>query len=306
MISGGQNHINLLDLDKEQGDINKEARDDLFNFEDKLIFMKPFKILLFLLFVKMAIAAEIQVYSLIFDIQPDMSVREEIKIIFSEPLTQSNLSYMLSGYAYNFKANNTFEEIKTEKIDEKIILFIPNGSRQIYLYFETKELVKNYNEGKEFLTYLYLPEAKTTKLKLLLPKGYVLYKDGVIPKGKIETDGERIFVVWENIPFETPIIVRFYQASQSKLELFLAFALIVLALIIWIKSKKDESYLLGFSNDEIKVINYLKEKRLVYQNKVEKELGFSRAKMTRIVKKLEEKGLIEKERIGKTNKLKWK
>ena len=39
------------------------------------------------------------------------------------------------------------------------------------------------------------------------------------------------------------------------------------------------------------------------QNKIEKELHFSRAKMTRLVKKLEAKGLVEKERIGRTNRL---
>ncbi|MEM5799910.1 MAG: MarR family transcriptional regulator [Candidatus Aenigmatarchaeota archaeon] len=268
--------------------------------------MKVFRFFIFLLLIKIVVAAEIQVYSVVFNIQPDMSVKQETKIVFSEPLEERNLSYILTGHAYNFKANNTLEEIKIEKFGENIVLLVPNESRQIYLSFETKDLIKNYNDGKEFLTYLYLPETKISKFKLLLPKGYVLYKDAVIPKGKIETDGERIFVSWENLPFETPIIVRFYQTSQNKLELILAFAFVVIALIIWIKNRKDESYLLGFSNDEIKVINALKEKRIIYQNKLEKELGFSRAKMTRIVKKLEEKGLIEKEKIGRTNKLKWK
>jgi uncharacterized membrane protein len=46
----------------------------------------------------------------------------------------------------------------------------------------------------------------------------------------------------------------------------------------------------------------LKEK-IIMQNKLEKQLGFSRAKMTRVVKKLEAKGLIEKERVGRTNRL---
>ncbi|MBU5688618.1 MAG: MarR family transcriptional regulator [Candidatus Aenigmarchaeota archaeon] len=306
MISEELNPTNHLDLDKAQEDISKEARDDLFNLKDKLIFMKLLRLFLFLLFIKITVAAEIQVYSVIFDIQPDMSVKQEIKIVFAEPLEERNLSYILTGHAYDFKANNTFEEIKIKKTGDSIVLLIPNGTRQLYLSFETKDLIKNYNDGKEFLTYLYLPEAKISKFKLLLPKGYVLYKEGVIPKGKIETDGERIFVVWENLPFETPIIVRFYQTSQNKLELLLAFALIVIALIIWLKIRKDESYLLGFSNDEIKVINVLKEKRVIYQNKLEKELGFSRAKMTRIIKKLEDKGLVEKEKIGRTNKLKWK
>lgn len=263
---------------------------------------------LFLLtaFLYPVIALEIQVYSITFDVKPDMSVREEIKIVFSDYLEQGNLTYMINGHVYDVKANNSYEDVFVEKEQDRLVLFVPNQTKQLYLSFETRDVVKPYNDGKEFLTYLYLPDAKLTKVQLWLPKGYVLYKDGVMPKGEIGTDGERIFVSWKGHQSEVPLIARFYQANQSKTELFLALAFAAGAIIILVKMKRSDEYLLGFSNDEIKVIEAVKSKRIVYQNKLEKELGFSRAKMTRIMKKLEEKGLVEREKIGRTNKIRWK
>jgi len=263
------------------------------------------RVLALLLLLPAVLAADIQVYSVIFDVQQDMKVKEEIKIVFNESLEQTKLTYILSGDAYNIKANNSIEEIRVEREGESLVLFVPKGSRQIYLSFETSELVKNYNDGKEFLTYMHVPKAKLTKLQLLLPKGYAFYKDGVMPPGEMGTDGERIFVSWKDVERETALMARFYKTEQSRVELLLAAALIAAALIVWAKSRQDESYLLGFSNDEIKVIEAVKAKRIVYQNKLEKELGFSRAKMTRIIKKLEEKGLVQKEKIGRTNKIRW-
>ena len=42
------------------------------------------------------------------------------------------------------------------------------------------------------------------------------------------------------------------------------------------------------------------------QDDLREALGFSKAKATRVVQALEAKGLLEKERAGKTNRLKWK
>ena len=60
------------------------------------------------------------------------------------------------------------------------------------------------------------------------------------------------------------------------------------------------------SEDERKVVEYLMGKKFSYQNKLEKKFGFSRAKMTRIVKKLKSKGLVTTKKFGRTNKIFWK
>ena len=267
--------------------------------------MKLFYFVTLLLIFPVTLALDIQVYSITFDIQPDMRVREEIKIVFSEPVEEMNLTYSISGDVKNIRANNTLEEIRAMREGEKIVVSIPNGSRQVYISFEAANLVTQHKDGREFLTYLYLPSSKSNKITVWLPKGYALYKDGVMPRGEMVTDGERIGIVWQN-KRDTAIIVRFYQVQKSKLDLIISFSLLLAALMVYLKTRRDESFLLGFSLDEVKVIEELRKRKVCYQNRLEKDLGFSRAKMTRIIKKLEEKGLIEKERVGRTNKIRWK
>ncbi|MCX8179448.1 MAG: MarR family transcriptional regulator [Candidatus Aenigmarchaeota archaeon] len=268
--------------------------------------MKTLKItLIALLFIKISFALDIQEYSIVFDIQEDMSVVEKIKIAFSQPLEEKNLTYVVkNGKISEINISNRVEELKFRVEENKIIIHIPNGTRELHISFKLLNAVTRYNEGKEFLVYVHFPEAKFVKFYVWLPKGYVIFKDGVIPRGEISSDGERIFVSWENK--ESPLIVRFYKASESRIELLLAFVFALIAIFLIVISLKSEDYLIGFSSDEVKVILSLKEKKVVYQNKLERELGFSRAKMTRIIKKLESKGLIEKEKIGRTNKIKWK
>ncbi|MFH8080591.1 MAG: hypothetical protein QXO84_01795 [Candidatus Aenigmatarchaeota archaeon] len=266
--------------------------------------MKWLKILFLLFTLRSALSLDIELYSIDFYIQPDMSVREEIKIVFSSPISERNITHTITSQISDISANNTFELLKVTFKNGKITIFLPNQTKEVYLSFKTSDLVYDYNGGKEFLVYVSPPEANKTKFKVWLPKGYVMFKGSMMPQGKVGSDGEKIFVSWEG-KGDTTLMVRFYQPSGSKLELLLALLLALTAIILIIKSLKSEDYLLGFSNDEVKVIEAIREKKIVYQNKLERELGFSRVKMTRIVKKLEEKGLIKKEKIGRTNKLTW-
>ena len=61
----------------------------------------------------------------------------------------------------------------------------------------------------------------------------------------------------------------------------------------------------GFRHDEKLVIKYLEEKKIGLQRDLEENFKFSRAKATRVVSKLVEKGLVSKKRYGRTNKLTW-
>ena len=61
------------------------------------------------------------------------------------------------------------------------------------------------------------------------------------------------------------------------------------------------------SNEEKMIYDLLNEKNEpMYQSKLVKETGWSKVKMSRVIKKLEKKKLIEKEQKGMTNKIKIK
>jgi len=50
---------------------------------------------------------------------------------------------------------------------------------------------------------------------------------------------------------------------------------------------------------------FLQQRKVSFQRDLQRELQFSRAKATRIVRTLEQKGLLRKEEHGRTNRLFW-
>ncbi len=89
---------------------------------------------------------------------------------------------------------------------------------------------------------------------------------------------------------------------------FIIIISIIIGSVIIIKRlriKAKEHLLKGFMEDEQKTILYLQKNKEAWQNKLRHEFKFSRAKTTRIIKKLEDKGLVKKEVYGKTNKIFW-
>ncbi|NPA86313.1 MAG: MarR family transcriptional regulator [bacterium] len=60
------------------------------------------------------------------------------------------------------------------------------------------------------------------------------------------------------------------------------------------------------TEDELKVYNYIKEKQEVLQSDLAKELDIPKNRLAEIIKKLEEQGLIEREKTGRTYKLRAK
>ena len=73
--------------------------------------------------------------------------------------------------------------------------------------------------------------------------------------------------------------------------------------IYYSKKKKKDLILKGLSKDERKVIKLLFEQKEAYQSEIREKIGVSKVKMTRVVQKLEEKGLLKIEKLGKKNKI---
>ncbi|MCX8179037.1 MAG: MarR family transcriptional regulator [Candidatus Aenigmarchaeota archaeon] len=267
------------------------------------------KFLILLLLFNIVSAQDIQIYRIVFDINHDMSVREEIKIVFENPVNETEFKYYISGNFYDIEINNTLEKldytVESQKLKE-IKFKVPEGSQQIFISFKTNDIVKDFDGKKELITTLKFPDAKRISAYVILPKGYSVYERTFLPEdAEFITDGERIYLKWNFDTTEIPIMVRFHRPVSENLYAFLSIIFVLFGALALILSKKDDSFLMGFSNDEIKVIEILRERKIEMQNKIEKELSFSRAKMTRIVKKLESKGLIKKEKKGRTNKIYW-
>ena len=67
------------------------------------------------------------------------------------------------------------------------------------------------------------------------------------------------------------------------------------------KKTRKETDLSSFRPEEKQVFNLVKENGAIFQAEIIEKTGFSKARMTRIVDKLEGNGLVERKRRGMTN-----
>lgn len=143
-------------------------------------------------------------------------------------------------------------------------------------------------------------------ISVTLPEGYVLSDEpSTIPKpDDITSDGQHIKLSWN----DTDSIAVFYQGKRSyALFIVLGFILLAVAVIFYFMSRKRVSKAIRevLSDDENLVINEIK-KGVVKQKAIAANLNFSKSKMSKVMRKLEEKGLVEKIPHFKTNIIKLK
>lgn len=272
--------------------------------------MKLSVILTFLILIPIAKPMEIDEYNVRFDITDDLSVMELLEIKLNE-IKQPKSTYLIVGDFSDLSINNTIKELNytVSKTEEgyRLNFTLPVGSKRLFITFLSKELIFSKDKVYNFFTIFRPPNASRISAIVCLPKGYVAYHNLVFPtNANRTTDGERICFSWLFTSGEGAISVSFHNPNQTEKLPFLAILALMGYAILHYRKKARKEFLKGFSTDERMVVEILISRRAAYQNKVEKELGFSRAKMARIVKKLENKGLIRKERVGRTNRIFWK
>ncbi|MGC8993635.1 MAG: helix-turn-helix transcriptional regulator, partial [Candidatus Aenigmatarchaeota archaeon] len=139
---------------------------------------------------------------------------------------------------------------------------------------------------------------------------------------KTLSNGRNILVYWEieNVSSLQPLSFRVKYQSVTSPETFSKFYLIVLVLIaitlivsVYALKKrkvvikkivrvKPEKVVVQFLDEyERKVYEVVKEKGKIKQNEIVQITGFSKARVSRVVNKLAERGLIKVEKRGKTN-----
>jgi len=155
-----------------------------------------------------------------------------------------------------------------------------------------------------------LPDKTLLAEKALLP---------VSPSGfNIGTDGRRILVSWsfkdKNPGDVIPIRLYYEPLSPGFIDEDLVYILIFVLILIVIVgasfifrkvSKKSELVLSVLNESEriiVDIIRKEKEKK-IDQRRIVNLSGFSKAKVSRIIRNLEERGIVESERMGRRNKI---
>lgn len=164
-----------------------------------------------------------------------------------------------------------------------------------------------------------LPTVNSFKYKVKLPRGFVISdfrgKKGIFPSGyKIGSDGERIIISWEKekVGGSTEFFALIsFENSESQTPLFVYFIPLILVaagafIYFYIQKREEEAVAVGLGRDEKKLYDILREEGKIEQKEIKEKLDMSKPRVSRLIRKLEEKGLIEKVPSGRTNLIKLK
>jgi uncharacterized membrane protein len=268
--------------------------------------------IIFLLFLSTATAHATQ-YNISVTIDGN-AVKEEINIRFSE-LPVDRKFTLRTVEIYNINVVDQFGPLNYSLRNENgsYVLEVKLRNENLFISFNTDDLIFQNGELKQVF-FEFTPGIPIDNLhtRVWLPKGFVARK-WYPPDGHTSSDGQRICIAWDITKPSTVIFSVLFEPSEHlQIELLLIPSCIAIGLatgsfVIFkrFRKRRIDDFLASFMPDERAVVELLIARRVAWQNKLEHELKFSRPKMTRIVKKLEAKGLIKKERRGRTNKLIW-
>lgn len=208
---------------------------------------------------------------------------------------------------------------------------ISTGLHTINLSYETTYPLAKVGDDTHFRYTDRLPYvSKNQKITLKLPVGYIIPREldkdesfYISPSPKeVYSDGQRVIILWGQSGQEMAISVIAREVVSKPTGWIILAALATLAALVSIgytlmkehkkkpepkkkPKKKAKELLPQFIEDEKKVVDFLKKapNNEAWQKTILKETGFSKAKVSRIIRNLEERGVVVKTIYGNTNKV---
>ncbi len=154
------------------------------------------------------------------------------------------------------------------------------------------------------------------KLKIVLPENMIISEQNDIlmlsRPAQISTDGRRIFIEWEKELRENEEITIFAEyETKGNINLDPSYFLFFFVLMgiafgvgYGIKRFKREKFIeRAISADEKIILNIIKKDKEIMQEELKEKTGWSKTKISKVIRRLEAKELIEKKPYRKTNKL---
>ena len=291
--------------------------------------MKRF-ILLFILFflvVPLVKAQKIYEFNTTVSVNEDGLSNFKMDFKFSDNIKKIDIP--LNGKITDLKTENGICEIE-EQLDQ-VISCKPEspfvvGTIKISTEFNVEGLVqKSGNISRfsldipilwntdEILVKVKLPEKMGLAEKVLLP---------ISPSGEeMRFDGRSVIITWylyNKDPGDLiPVRIYYEPLTFQPINISYNLGVVLILLVIFVSVilvyrkvsfKKSELVLSVLNENERTVIDVIKKEKKdkVDQRKIVSDSGFSKAKVSRIIKNLEERGIVESERIGRKNKIELK
>ncbi len=227
-----------------------------------------------------------------------------------------SLVVLLLFLPFVFGANVTYTIV-----GEKTLVEIEMNQTEIDLFefpedFEYSEgKIKYVDKGlieKSGQEYFFISKSEIlshSKTKVILPEGaYSNENYFIFPKNyKLSTNGQNIILEWQNSGEKEILVPYKINSGKNYWLYYLIVALILTGVYFYFKNKdKEKKYTQNLFREEKRIINYLLKNREVWTKELVKDLNISKVRLSRKLRKLEEKGLIEKIPFGNENKIKLK
>lgn len=264
------------------------------------------------LFVVPAVFADITMFDAQFDVA-DGYVRQVSRFTFDIPLN-GTLNYTLPSVS-QLSVSDGIKPLRftAEEYGETYLLtiYVTEPADQIVIEYVADNMIFHLDSVEHFFTeFSFDNTVQNLTASLKLPVGYTLYDNSYKPQsGEIISDGRSIILQWYETDVDNILFSVKFMKPRQEFGLWLATIAVLTASLLFVyfyfRNKRSEDFMFGFRHDEKVAIDYIREKRVALQRDLEEKFKFSRAKATRIVSKLVEKGLVRKQRYGRTNKLTW-
>lgn len=275
-------------------------------------------------------AATLKSYRVDAFINADETVHSVVTLEFDQPVSQ--LEYRLNFRITNFIARSNYDltdcraqnagETSTIKCD---FIGIPS-SNLIRLDFDSSgQIRKAEDEDRLQLSIDYSISIPVDRriVAIRLPEGATLAEQDANasyfpPDGELFTDGRRIGILWkpENSTIPANFLVIYSQPPQPfNAQLFIILAAVIIIAIalaigfLYLRKHaaigKAEAFKAVLNQDEKRIVDILmKSQGKVYQKVLVRETDFSKAKVSRLVKGMKERGIVEIEPVsGRENRV---
>lgn len=230
----------------------------------------------------------------------------EYKLPYDARTVESNLDYIIHNNIFRVEQANGLE-----------LSYISNSFIE-----ETKDnyffILKNQFD-------------KPVKMELILPEGGVLEENKLIfpDPDKISSDGRRIILEWDELSSEELLVSYEVVKDTSNNIMWILIVLIIISIVVYfyqfrrvkiklrkLKKKKKVSrktmrnqrkkiLTTNLFGEEKKIVEYLlsRKKKESWTKEIVRDLGISKVRLSRRLRNLEQKGLIEKIPFGNENRV---
>lgn len=284
--------------------------------------MKRFLLVAVFLFVLVSpVRADLSYYGITDVINDDLTVNTEIVLEFNEPIT--HLDYRMNFDIMNLEARATFTDVDCEIQEARLIscdfFNMTHEQNRLTLTFQSTDAVRQTDGTFEFrANYGFLPTNRTFVV-IQLPQGAILSADvaneSFFPQdGGILSDGKHIKIFWErenvgedSLQFSVSYLFPADIPSDLVIALTAVVIVVMIGIVVYARRRQEpvEVVTSVLNHDEKVIVDILKQQEgKALQKVLVRESNFSKAKISRLVKELKERGVVDTEAVsGRENRI---